>query len=113
MRWRIGVVLVFVAGLLLAGVLWRVVQARHIRSDQKNRRIACFHLRDAVDQFTADKKTAPQSLEEIVQAGYLRDLPKGVSSLDDCVLFDPDRLDPPLPTKDQRIGLLDQRREFR
>jgi len=33
-------------------------------------------MRTVIDQFTADRKTAPQTLEELVSAGYLRELPE-------------------------------------
>jgi general secretion pathway protein G len=33
-------------------------------------------LRSAIDQFTLDKEKAPQSLDELVSAGYLRQIPK-------------------------------------
>ena len=33
-------------------------------------------LRTIIDQYTADKKTAPQSLEDLVDAGYYREIPK-------------------------------------
>jgi len=32
-------------------------------------------MRDAIEQYTEDKQAAPQSLDDLVQAGYLRDLP--------------------------------------
>jgi len=32
-------------------------------------------LRSAIDQYTLDKQKAPQSLEDLVSAGYLRSLP--------------------------------------
>jgi len=32
-------------------------------------------LRRVIDQFTADKKKAPQSLQDLVDAGYFRQLP--------------------------------------
>ncbi len=35
-----------------------------------------FTMRSAIDQFTLDKHRAPQSLEDIVTAGYLRQVPK-------------------------------------
>jgi general secretion pathway protein G len=38
-----------------------------------------FTLRNLIQEFTLDKQRAPQSLEEIVQAGYLKDIP-----LDSC-----------------------------
>ena len=33
-------------------------------------------LRSVIDQYTADKKTAPQALEDLVDAGYLREIPE-------------------------------------
>jgi general secretion pathway protein G len=33
-------------------------------------------MRQAIDNFTLDKQAAPQSLEDLVQAGYLRLVPK-------------------------------------
>ncbi len=32
-------------------------------------------LRNAIDSFTADKQKAPQSLEDLVQEGYLKSIP--------------------------------------
>ena len=32
-------------------------------------------MRDAIEQYTEDKQVAPQSLDDVVQAGYLRSLP--------------------------------------
>jgi general secretion pathway protein G len=32
-------------------------------------------LRDAIDHYTLDKQAAPQSVEDIAQAGYLREVP--------------------------------------
>ena len=32
-------------------------------------------LRNTIDQYTADKKKAPKSLDDLVQAGYYRELP--------------------------------------
>jgi len=33
-------------------------------------------MRQSIDNFTLDKQAAPQSLEDLVQAGYLRQVPK-------------------------------------
>ena len=33
-------------------------------------------LRGAIDSYTVDKQKAPQSLDDLVQAGYLRGIPK-------------------------------------
>jgi len=32
-------------------------------------------MRDAIEQYTEDKQEAPQSLDDLVQAGYLKSLP--------------------------------------
>ena len=32
-------------------------------------------MRDAIEQYTEDKEAAPQSLDDLVQAGYLKALP--------------------------------------
>ena len=32
-------------------------------------------MRDAIEQYTEDKEAAPQSLDDVVQAGYLRSIP--------------------------------------
>jgi general secretion pathway protein G len=34
-----------------------------------------YHMRDAIDQYTADKKIPPQTLEDLVIAGYFRSVP--------------------------------------
>lgn len=33
-------------------------------------------LRNAIDSYTADKQKAPQSLDDLVQAGYLKSIPE-------------------------------------
>jgi general secretion pathway protein G len=33
-------------------------------------------MRDAIDSYTMDKQKAPQSLDDLVQAGYLRTIPQ-------------------------------------
>ena len=35
-----------------------------------------FTLRSTIDQYTLDKQQAPQSLDDLVSAGYLRQVPK-------------------------------------
>ena len=35
-----------------------------------------FQLRSLIDQYTLDKQEAPQSLDDLVTSGYLRQLPK-------------------------------------
>src|SRR5262245_61364038 len=35
-----------------------------------------FRMRDAIDQYYADKNQYPQSLQDLVSEGYLREIPK-------------------------------------
>ena len=35
-----------------------------------------FTLRSSIDQYTLDKQKAPQSLEDLVTAGYIKSIPK-------------------------------------
>src|ERR1035438_8500 len=35
-----------------------------------------YTMRSLIDQYTLDKQKAPQSLQELVDAGYLKQLPK-------------------------------------
>ncbi|HZU23626.1 MAG TPA: prepilin-type N-terminal cleavage/methylation domain-containing protein [Terriglobales bacterium] len=35
-----------------------------------------YVMRSAIDQYTLDKKRAPQNLQELVEAGYLKTIPK-------------------------------------
>ena len=38
-----------------------------------------YVLRHLIDQYTLDKQTAPQSLEDVVGAGYLREVPRDIT----------------------------------
>jgi len=33
-------------------------------------------MRNAIDSYTMDKRKAPQSLQELVEAGYLKSIPR-------------------------------------
>jgi general secretion pathway protein G len=35
-----------------------------------------FTMRSVIDQYTLDKQKAPQSLQELVEAGYMKQIPK-------------------------------------
>lgn len=35
-----------------------------------------YHMRSAIDQYTQDKNKAPQTLNDLVTAGYLHEIPK-------------------------------------
>jgi general secretion pathway protein G len=46
-----------------------------IRAREATLKQDLYHLRQSIDQFTMDKQRAPQSLDELVSAGYLRSIP--------------------------------------
>jgi general secretion pathway protein G len=45
------------------------------RADEAVLRTDLQVMRQAIDSYTADKEKAPTSLDDLVQAGYLRDIP--------------------------------------
>ena len=47
-----------------------------IRSKEAVLKNNLFSLRTVIDNYTYDKQKAPQSLQELVTAGYLRDVPQ-------------------------------------
>lgn len=61
--------------LILAGI----ASVRYDRSIQRAKEAALHHdlsvLRGAIEQYTLDKEQAPQSLDDLVSAGYLRVIP--------------------------------------
>ena len=46
-----------------------------IRSKESVLKSNLFTLRQVIDEYTYDKKKAPQSLQDLVAGGYLRDVP--------------------------------------
>jgi len=51
-----------------------------LRAKESVLRQDLFTLRSVISQFTLDKQRAPQALEDLVQAGYLKQLPKDPST---------------------------------
>ena len=51
-----------------------------LRAKESVLRQHLFTLRSVISQFTLDKQRAPQALEDLVQAGYLKQLPKDPST---------------------------------
>ena len=47
-----------------------------VRANESALKQDLFALRSSIDSYTMDKEKAPQSLDELVSAGYLRVLPK-------------------------------------
>jgi general secretion pathway protein G len=60
-------------------ILIGMAAGRYDKSVVKSREAVLAHnlqiVRQAIDNYTLDKQNAPQSLDDLVQAGYLRDIP--------------------------------------
>jgi general secretion pathway protein G len=66
--------------MLIIGILAVVAIPRFAASVQRAREAVLqedLHvMRDAIDSYTMDKQKAPQSLDDLVQGGYLRTIPE-------------------------------------
>jgi len=51
-------------------------QASILRARETVLRDDLYTLRSVIDQYTLDKQKAPQNLQDVVDAGYLKQLPK-------------------------------------
>jgi general secretion pathway protein G len=61
-------ILASIAGANYQHSVWRAREAV-LRND-------LFTMRSSIDQYTLDKQKAPQSLEDLVTAGYIKSIPK-------------------------------------
>ncbi len=61
---------------ILIAIAVPAYQASVVRSKEAVLRQNLFTLRSLIQQYTLDKQKAPQSLEDLVSAGYLRKIPK-------------------------------------
>ena len=61
--------------LLLISLAIPMYRTSIIRSKEAVLRDQLFTLRSVIGQYTLDKQEAPQSLQEVVDGGYLRELP--------------------------------------
>jgi general secretion pathway protein G len=83
-------------------ILAAIGMAAHASSVQRGREAVLkqdlFHLRDAIDQHYADKGKYPQTLQDLVTAGYLRRLPEdpmtGSSETWQTIMSEPDLNNP-------------------
>ena len=63
-----------------------------------------FRMRDALDQYYADKNKWPQSLQDLVTEGYLRDVPKDpITDSADTWVTEPADADPSNPAVEPGI----------
>ena len=62
--------------LILISIALPVYNRAILRSKESVLKQDLFTLRQVIDQYTMDKKKAPQALDDIVTAGYLKVVPK-------------------------------------
>ncbi len=72
----IEMVIVIAIMVILISIAVPMYQRSIVRSREAVLRDDLFTLRTTIDQYTMDKAKAPQSLEDLVSAGYLRAIPK-------------------------------------
>src|SRR5271163_2984255 len=68
-------IVIIIMGILLSIALPVYNQAL-VRSREAVLRNDLFELRKLISQYTLDKQKAPQSLDDLVQAGYIKQIPK-------------------------------------
>lgn len=62
--------------LILMSIAIPVYNQHVIHARESVLRQDLYTLRNVIDQYTLDKQKAPQSLDDLVQAGYLKAIPK-------------------------------------
>lgn len=61
--------------LILATLVVPVFQTTMRNAKEVTLKDTLFKLRDSIDKYTLDKEEAPQSLEDLVKAQYIREVP--------------------------------------
>src|SRR3954470_23628346 len=61
---------------ILAAIAAPIYAQSIVRAKEATLRQDLYHLRQAIDAYTMDKQRAPQSLDDLVTAGYFREIPK-------------------------------------
>lgn len=91
--------IVLLAGLAMAGYRSAVTLAQ-----EATLRENLFRMRDAIDQFYADKNRYPATLEELVTEGYLRKIPEDpFTRAADTWQIVPAELDPANPSAEPGV----------
>jgi len=62
--------------LILISIAVPIYSQSILRAKESVLRQDLFAMRSVIDQYTMDKGKAPQSLDDLVQAGYLKEIPK-------------------------------------
>ena len=75
----ISMMLVISIMLILLGVAMPIYSRSMLRAREDNLRRNLETMNQAIFQYTQDKSKAPQSLDDVRSAGYLKEIPKGMS----------------------------------
>jgi general secretion pathway protein G len=57
---------------VLVGIAIPIYRTLILRSRESTLKVNLHSLREVIDQYTADKKKAPQTLQDLIEAGYFR-----------------------------------------
>jgi general secretion pathway protein G len=69
------IIVIIIMGILLSIAL-PIYSRSIVRSRESVLRNDLFELSKLIQQYTLDKQKAPQSLDDLVQAGYIKQIPK-------------------------------------
>lgn len=69
--------------LILLSVAIPAYQKSVVRAKEAVLRDNLFQMRSLIEQYTMDKDKAPQSLDDLVSAGYLKSLPRDITGTSD------------------------------
>lgn len=72
----IEIIIVMTIISILVSIAVPIYQKMVLRTKETVLRNNLFTIRTVIDEFTYDKQKGPQSLEDLVQAGYLRQVPE-------------------------------------
>ncbi len=94
-------IVMIIMGILLSIALPIYTQSV-VRAREAVLRNDLFELRKLISQYTLDKQKAPQSLDDLVSAGYLKEIPKDPMTheanwepkMEESVISSPDQQDP-------------------
>jgi len=94
--------IVMIIMLILMSITVPIYTQSVVRAREAVLRNDLFELRMLIAQYTLDKQKAPQSLDDLVQAGYLKELPKDPMThesnwepkMEENVISSPDQQDP-------------------
>jgi len=70
---ELAIVMTIIA--ILVGIAVPTYQKMILSGREKTLKVNLHSLRSVIDQYTADKKKAPQTLQDLVEAGYFREMP--------------------------------------